>query len=266
VCLDSQRSARAPRPTRRHRSIAIRALWLGVFTFALGPNGRGAIADHSVQHEFDVARPEIIRLNRLLNDELVRALANSDAAPSPAMKQLIEESANSHIALSDTSVPLHLRLIERQRLEVIAGFKWAAATIGHCDEKAFNPGDLLEVQSRLRINSVSRCHQRYLDRGELQLHELKVANEASVLELKLPPAFQKRMLAQARQSTARQDSEIASTYAQRRAFWRATDDLVEFFDMHPAHLAANQIVMDNDGDKGAAQDLLSQFVATAKQQ
>jgi hypothetical protein len=157
-------------------------------------------------------------------------------------------------------------LIERQRLEVIAGFKWAAATIGHCDEKAFNPADLLDVQSRLRINSVSRCHQRYLDRGELQLHELKVANEASVLELKLPPAFQKRMLAQARQSTEQQDAEIASTYAHRRAFWRATDNLVEFFDMHPAHIAANQIVMDNDADSVAAQELLSQFVETAKQQ
>jgi hypothetical protein len=95
---------------------------------------------------------------------------------------------------------------------------------------------------------------------------LKVANEASVVELKLPPAFQKRMLAQARQSTERQDAEIASTYAHRRAFWRATDNLVEFFDMHPAHLAANQIVMDHDADSGAAQDLLSQFVETAKQQ
>jgi hypothetical protein len=149
---------------------------------------------------------------------------------------------------------------------MIADFKWAAATIGRCDEKAFNPVDLLEVQSRLRINAVSRCHQRYLDRGELQLHELKVANEASVLELKLPPAFQKRMIAQARQSTERQDAEIASTYAHRRAFWRATDNLVEFFDMHPAHLAADQIVMDNDADRLAAQDLLSQFVETAKQQ
>ena len=241
-------------------------MWLGVIAFALASNSRSAASDHSVQHEFDVARPEIIRLNRLLNDELVRALASSDPAPSPAMRQLIEESAHSPIALSDTSVPLHLRLIERQRLEVIAGFKWAAATIGHCDEKSFNPGDLLDVQSRLRINSVSRCHQRYLDRGELQLHEMKVANEASVLELKLPPAFQKRMLAQARQSTERQDAEIASTYAHRRAFWRATDNLVEFFDMHPAHLAANRIVMDNDADSGAAQDLLSQFVETAKQQ
>jgi hypothetical protein len=222
--------------------------------------------DQPVQREFDIARPEIIRLNALLNAELVRALVSSDPTPSPAMRQVMEESANSRIALSDTRVPLHLRLIERQRLEMIAGFKWAAATIGHCDEKTFNPADLLEVQSRLRINAVSRCHQRYLDRGELQLHELEVANEASVLELKLPPAFQKRMLAQARQRTERQDAEIASTYAHRRAFWRATDNLVEFFDMHPAHLAANQIVMDNDADSLAAQDLLSQFVETAKQQ
>jgi len=246
--------------------LAVQAGLAGAIAAARGSNTGSATSDEAVQHEFDIARPEIIRLNRLLNAELVRALASSDPAPSLAMQQVIEESANSHIALSDTSVPLHLRLIERQRLEMIAGFKWAAATIGHCDEKAFNPVDLLEVQSRLRINAVSRCHQRYLDRGELQLHELKVANEASVVELKLPPAFQKRMLAQARQSTERQDAEIASTYAHRRAFWRATDNLVEFFDMHPAHLAANQIVMDHDADSGAAQDLLSQFVETAKQQ
>jgi hypothetical protein len=252
--------------TRRKSSIANLAPWLGAIAIVLGSNSRSATSEEAVQHEFDIARPEIIRLNRLLNAELVRAVDASDPAPSPAMKQVIDESSNSHIALSDTRVPLHLRLIERQRLEVIAGFKWAAATIGHCDEKTFNPADLLDIQSRLRINSVSRCHQRYLDRGELQLHELKVANEASVLELGLPPAFQKRMLAQARRSTERQDAEIASTYAQRRAFWRATDDLVEFFDRHAAHLAANQIVMDNDADSGAAQDLLSQFVESAKQQ
>src|SRR3984957_5599587 len=215
----------------------------GAIAAAPGSNSGSATSDQSVQHEFDIARPEIIRLNRLLNAELLRALASSDPAPSPAMQQVIAESAKSPLALSDTSVAPHQRLIERQRLEMIAGFKWAVATIGHCDEKAFNPADLLEVQSRLRINAVSRCHQRYLDRGELQLHELKVANEATVLELKLPAAFQKRMLAQARQSTERQDAEIASTYAHRRAFWRATDNLVEFFDMHPAHLAANQIVM-----------------------
>jgi hypothetical protein len=225
-----------------------------------------APSDQAVQHEFDIARPEIIRLNRLLNAELVRAVDAADSAPSPAMKQVMEESANSHIALSDTGVPLHLRLIERQRLEVIAGYKWMAATVGRCDEKSFNPDDLLDIQSRLRINSVSRCHQRYLDRGELQLHELSVANEASVLELKLPPAFQKRLLAEARRNSERQDAEIASTYAHRRAFWRATDNLVEFFDMHPAHLAANRIVMDNEADSLAAQDLLSQFVETAKQQ
>ena len=35
---------------------------------------------------------------------------------------------------------------------------------------------------------------------------------------------------------------------------------------HAAHLAANRIVMDNDADSPAAQDLLSQFVETAKNQ
>jgi hypothetical protein len=257
-----QRAARAPRRDRRW----LFAIALGCIAAVLGAAARSATADQGVQHEFDIARPEIIRLNRLLNDELVRALAAADAAPSAAMRQVIEDSANSHIALSDTRIALHLRLIERQRLQVIASFKWAAATIGHCDEKAFNPGDLLEVESRVRINAVSRCHQRYLDKSELRLHELKVANEASVLELKLPAAFQKRLLTQARQSTERQDAAIASTYAQRRAFWRATDNLVEFFDMHPAHLAANQIVMDNTADSAAAEDLLSRFVETAAQQ
>jgi hypothetical protein len=241
------------------------AVCLGGIAAAPASNGE-ATSDRAVQREFDRARPEIVRLNRLLNAELVRALATSDPTPSPAMREVIEQAANSRIALSDTHVALHLRLIERQRREVIAGFKWAAATVGHCDEKSFDPADLLDVQSRLRINSVSRCHQRYLDRGELQLHELKVANESSVLELKLPPAFQQSLLAQARQSTERQDAEIAATYAHRRAFWRATDDLVEFFDMHPAHLAADRIVMDNDADSGTAQDLLSRFVATANQQ
>ena len=43
-------------------------------------------------------------------------------------------------------------------------------------------------------------------------------------------------------------------------------NLVEFFDTHAAHLAANQIVMEDDSDRLAAQDLLSRFIETAKQQ
>ncbi len=229
-------------------------------------DARGPAADQAVQHEFDIARPEIVRLNRLLNAELVRALAGSTSEPSSAMKRVMEQSSNSHIALGDTGIPLHRRLIQRQRLEVIANFKWAAGSIGHCDVKGFDPADLLDDRSRLRIKSVSRCHQRSLDHDQLEIHKLKAASEASVLELKLPPAFQERMLAQARRNMVRQDAEIASTYAHRRAFWEATDNLVNFFDTHPAHLAANQIIMDDDSDRLAAQDLLSRFIETAKQQ
>jgi len=244
------------------------ALWLGAVPVAIGSTAddRGPSTDQAVQHEFDMARPEIVRLNQLLNAEIIRALAGSASAPSPAMKRVIEASSNSHLALDDTSVPLRQRLIERQRLEVIAGFKWAAATIGHCDEKGFGPADLLDDRSRLRIKSVSRCHQRSLDRDQLEIHPLNEANEASVLKLKLPPAFRERMLAEARRNVELQDAEIASTYAHRRAFWEATDNLVEFFDTHPAHLAANRIVMEDESDGSAAQDLLSRFIETAKQQ
>jgi len=242
------------------------SLWLSAFAPGARADDPSPTSDQAVQHEFDMARPEIVRLNQLLNAELLRALAGSTSGPSPAMKRVMEESSNSHLALGDTSVPLHQRLIERQRLEVIEGFKWVAATIGHCDENGFGPADLLDDRSRLRIKSVSRCHQRSLDRDQLDIHQLNAANEASVLELKLPPAFQKRMLVEARRNMAQQDAEIASTYAHRRAFWEATDNLVKFFDTHPAHLAADQIVMDDESDRLAAQDLLSRFIETAKEQ
>ena len=101
--------------------LAVQAGLAGAIAAARGSNTGSATSDEAVQHEFDIARPEIIRLNRLLNAELLRALASSDPAPSLAMQQVIEESANSHIALSDTSVPLHLRLIERQRRIRIIG-------------------------------------------------------------------------------------------------------------------------------------------------
>jgi len=227
---------------------------------------RGPESDQAVQHEFDMARPEIVRLNQLLNAELVRALAGWTGAPSAAMQRVMEESSHSHLALGDTTVPLHRRLIERQRLEVIAGFKWLTATVGHCDENGFGPADLLDDRSRSRIKSVSRCHQSSLDRDQLDIHQLSAANEASVIELKLPPAFQKRMLREARRNMERQDAEIASTYAHRRAFWEATDDLVKFFDTHPAHLAANRIVMDDGSDGLAAEYLLARFIETSKQQ
>jgi hypothetical protein len=222
--------------------------------------------DDMAEREFAIARPDLIRMQGLMQSELARLLVNPAAALSPPMAEALGDPSVKHPSLGDTRVPLHLRLIERQRLILVAGLDWARTVPGRCKELDFSPAQLVDAAFRQHIERVLQCRRQELDRYQFGMHQLNKANEGLVLELKLPPLTQEEMLKQARADTNRQDAGIEPTYNNRRTIYRTIDELFKFVDLHSneVHFANNQLLFGNDADAKVAHDLIQNFIAAGK--
>ncbi len=100
---------------------------------------------------------------------------------------------------------------------------------------------LLDGAVRAKVLAALRRHQRQLDRIQSGLHKLNQDYEATLLELKLPPFTQERMLAEARAYTLRQDADLAKEYARPRQVWQANVDFLTYLDEHAAHATMSTI-------------------------
>lgn len=218
----------------------------------------------SVEREFALAAPEIDRLNGFLQAELARVMSDSGAGPSPEVARLMSGAAAAKANLGDGSVPLHLRLIERKRLELAAAINWARSIAGHCGNAQFGPPQLVDAAFRQHMHEVLACRRSELERYQAGMAKLNKDREASVPALKLPRFAQESMLAQAREATRQQEAALEPIYKNRRITYAAIDDLFTFMDSHPAYLADNWIQFENDADRLAAQALIDRFTEAAK--
>ena len=232
-------------------------------TATAGPQPAASAAQASVDREFALAAREIDRLNVLLQAELARVMSGSAEAPSPEIAKLMSTGA-AKPALGDTSVPLHLRLIERKRLELAAAVNWARGSAGHCGDPQFGPPQLVDPEFREHVHAVLKCRRAELDRYQTGMHKLNKDREASVPALKLPVPVQERMSAQAREATRQQDASLEPVYRNRRAIFDAIDNLFTFMDSHPAQFLNNRIQFENDADRFPAQALIDRFTEAAR--
>jgi hypothetical protein len=202
--------------------------FLGLTLFAITPTlnaQQPTAADVVAAREIAMARPELIRLNGLTQNEVMRGLSGF-GGPSPEIEQLLRDDGK-HPNLGDTSVPLHLRLIERQRATLVGIVKWAKS-MGHCGSADFTPANLADAVFRKSMQTVIVCRRRDLNQLEAGLHEYNKTNEASVLELKLPPWTQANMLAEDRTHGVNQNAALAPILRNRRATLQAMSDLFNF--------------------------------------
>jgi hypothetical protein len=247
--------------SRRKWRGAIIALTLFAITPTLNAQQPTA-ADATASRELAIARPELIRFNGLIQNEVERVLSGS-GEPSPEIVQLLRDDVK-HPSLGDSSVPLHLRLIERQRRTLVATVNWAKS-VGHCGSPDFTPANLADPLFRKTMQTVIVCRRGDLDQLEIGLREYNKTNETSVLELKLPPWTQTNMLAEARTHSANQNAALAPILRNRRATLQATSDLFNFVDAHSAEvrLINNQLMFGNDADAKTAQELMNKLMASA---
>lgn len=257
---------------KQHRARSARCIQPMVFALLLvvgsGPSAQAqqrTAQDDVVDREMAIARPTVQHLAQLLDAQL---LPISQGKQSTEVDAVMRDAAAKHPNINDLSVPLHIRLIERQRLSFVAGVTWATGVLGHCGDPDFTPSQLLDASVRQQIHEAIRCRMDELERLQRGIHKLDKEREDSVILLKLPPYSQQVMLNEARLHTKQQDDAIESTFRTRRALLGANEDLFNFMDGHSdgAQFTNNQLLFKNQADAQTAHDLMIKVAAAVQAQ
>jgi len=222
--------------------------------------------DDIADREFAIAQTQITFIHRILDVEMQRIMAERTEPPSAEVAKLFDSAPSKIPDIGDTRIPLHLRLIERERLNFVAGVELARSSVGHCGETSANPSQLVNKQGRDRILKSLQCHREKLDRYQHGMHDVNKAHEMTGLALKLPPFTQERVLTQNRQSTQWQDADLEAAYALERERDQSAEYVTKFLDTHSAglHLVNGQLMFENDADARAANLLLNREAAAER--
>ena len=223
---------------------------------------RLSAADQAALRESGLAKPEIAHLYRLLDAELMRAVTRPADPPSHEIHVIMKRAIHKGLDLGDVSVPLHQRLVERKRRELIAAVRWARSPELRCDDPSIGPEQLLDTKfQHYMLDVVLRCRRHAIDYVESEINRLNRDDESSIPELKLPTFVRRQMVAQARESTERQAASMGALSRNRRDTLQAIEDLFKYMEFHPAHLEGNLIVFDNSADRPAGEEVYGRFVA-----
>jgi hypothetical protein len=254
--------------TRKSLMINLRAIpivfCVGVLIAFNGIAGelQRSLDDYDARREFDLASSAITKIHSVLESEMKRVMFRQPGPQSPDVQKYIHNENFPPIKISDLHVPLHLRLIERERQEAVAAIGVAKSSVELvCEDTSFNqPDQFLDPDTRQRVLNSLRCHRENLKRYQTGQHKLLKMHEASALELHLPPYTENEELTKSRDWTARQDAELESAYAKQRKGMQATENFVLFLDAHAAtmHFTAGRLLFDDPTDATTAQDLINQ--------
>jgi hypothetical protein len=191
-------------------------------------------ADAAALQEFALASPELQHMNDVLTTEMHRIMDRRGGTPAPEVTKYVDAMP---IDLGDTRIPLHLRFVERQRREFVAGIAMAKrATAQNCINPDPTAEQLQDPAVRAQILDGIKCQRRGMDLYQSGTHDVNQAYEAMLLELKLPPHTRASMLARAHASTVAQDDQLAASYAKPRELLQAKWDFFAYLDAHIDHI------------------------------
>jgi hypothetical protein len=114
-------------------------------------------------------------LGALINQEMARIV---EGTAEPAQMAQLLQNQPKPVSLSDTTIPLHLRLIERKHAAYLALVSWGR-TIDHCDNLEFNLTTLVDPANRKSMQAVNACREADLNGLETGLHQLNKAPSRS---------------------------------------------------------------------------------------
>jgi hypothetical protein len=207
--------------------------------------------DKVAEHEFAIAKPELDRMNHVLDVEMKRLTLEAGGSPSHEAAKYLNVSPTKHVDLGDVQIPLHARFIERRRRSWVTGISFANASMSeHCDSPDLRPDQLLDATLRAKVLAALRCHQRKLDRYQTGAREANQQYTAMLVELKLPPLTQQKMLAEAVQSETSGNVELSHKLAGQRRSLQANLDFFSYVDAHAAHAryVNNELVFDDPAE------------------
>jgi hypothetical protein len=217
-------------------------------------------ADAAAAAEEILARPQVDFVHGLRDQEVSRLINDAAGEPSAYVKKLMAGDWPDQPALRDARVPLHLRLIELARLDLVSGVEAARQAVPQgpdCDVRnAFGRG-LYEPQGRAAALGMIYCARAGGERALQALHAANVRHEQRIVELQLPPYTRERWLAEARAYTASQDERLQATYRHWRQVSDALEKWILFLDRHARsfHVVEGGLAFDSDSDAEAARSL-----------
>jgi hypothetical protein len=255
-------------------SIAVFNALICIFTLGIldipNPTCAAALrtaADDEAFSEHIKASAESDFIHQVFEKEGQRLTGLSDAPLSPEVAKL-SDSTVKHPALGDTRVPLHLRLVERERVAFFSGIQMIRASLGgRCEEPIADArqfGDPVKRQQELRRIQCQRTRRDLYQRGT---HSEGLARERTILELKLPPYTQEDMLTRQRARNRSQDAELAATFKSAEALDSAIEQFVHFLDAHAQSIRVTNsgFVFGNEADAATFNDLQNMVVKLQKQ-
>ena len=185
-------------------------------------------ADDTADREFAIARTEINFIHRVLGAEMQRLMAERKDPQSPDVARLLDSGSTKRPDIGDTHIPLHLRLVERERLNLVAGIELARSSVGYCGKRSTDPSQLVDELARERALKSIRCHRDKLSKYQHGVHEVNKAHELTGLALKLPPFTQEKVLTEDRKATQKQDTDLEVAYALERKRDKPAEDFIKF--------------------------------------
>jgi hypothetical protein len=207
--------------------------------------------DKVAEHEFAIAKPELERMNHVLELEMKRITLEASGAPSHEAQKYLNVSRTKQVDLGDVQIPLHTRFIERQRRSWVNGISFAKTSVSeHCGTPDPPPDQLLDATVRAKVLAALRCHQRKLDRYQAGMRQANQQYTAMLLELKLPPLTQKKMLDESVQTEMSGNVEFLHNQAGQRRSLQANIDLISYLDAHAQHAryANHELVFDDPAE------------------
>jgi len=235
-----------------------------IATYAASPR---TPADDDAFSERLKANAEMDFIHTIFQEEAQRLTDFPTASPSPEVAKLSDSSSVKRPDLSDTRVPLHLRLVERERLAFVSGIKMIKASLqGHCGEPVADVtkfGDPLVRGQQLQRIQCMRIRRDLFQRGT---HNEGLAREETILKLKLPPYTQDEMLLRQRDTNRSQDTELAATFKADEAVDGALEQFVRFLDSHAQSMRMmnGRFMFANEADASTFNDLQNNVLRMGK--
>jgi hypothetical protein len=164
-----------------------------------------------------MAAPEILRIRNLLVSERSYWLSGRTEQLSPEVASLTSASVKRP-QLSDRRIPLHFRLVERERLIRIQAIQWSESP--PCESPLFPPDKLLDAQFRKHALLVLQCHRERMNRDQIYWHRLGALEQATLRELELPPFTKERRISEALTQTQQTDISMEQLYKSMMASYQ----------------------------------------------
>lgn len=210
--------------------------------------------------EVALARLRVMFINGLRDREMNRPYQKPAEPPSPELCPLMSTTDQHRPNLGDVKVPLHERLEELARLDLVTGIDAARKSVPpdeNCSLEGGFGAELADAKARQHALAMIQCSRRGMERTAKVMHEAAKLHESRIIALNLPRYSEAQMLAQARAATANGDAYFEKMTLHWAPTYLALENWVRFLDSRAGtwRLEGQNFIFEHDADIQTARAL-----------